>query len=298
MLALAALSACEQLPQPFQPENKVPAVFAERIEQSRIAVMPFQSEGGRAQLPGNARLGAEILAKALEDQGLLATPGHASEKMRRLKTVVRAFDGSGAPQAHENVEVEWTLFDANGFQIGSTTERFTPLSAAWQAGTPQVLEEIAAVAAPRVAAFLKGPQIQEAGSQEADATDRGIPGFPDARLVVLPVEGAPGDGSESLRQSLARKLLLAGLPIAERPATGDLVVRGIVATRQAGAAEEEVSIVWRLEKAETGAKLGEVSQINRVPRGSLDDAWGPAANGAAQGAAEGLRDLLGQLSRG
>ncbi|MEX0922011.1 MAG: hypothetical protein WD489_03260 [Rhodovibrionaceae bacterium] len=313
LLLCAALAGCEQLPQPFQPEKKSPAVFADRISQSRIAVLPFQSESGSsADLPGNPRLAAEILADALEEQGLLATPGHASEKMRRLKTLVRRIDEAGNSQTHETLEVEWTLFDPNGFEIDSATERFTLLTAAWEAGNPQVLEELAAAAAPQVAAFLQAPQTQQAGDKQADAPAAaaaaapaqsespapGLPGFPDARLAVLPVEGAPGDGSESLRQALQRKLLLAGLPLAERPATGDLVVRGIVALRQVDPDWQEIAIVWRLEKAASGGKLGEVSQVNRVPAGSLDTAWGSAADGAAQGAAEGLQDLLAQLSDG
>lgn len=308
LLLLAALAGCEQLPQPFQPETKPPAAFADRISQSRIAVLPFQAAGDPGDLPGNARLAAEILASALEDRGLLATPGHASEKMRRLKTLVRVIDDPGVSPTHETLEVEWTLFDHNGFQIGSATQRFTLPTSAWAAGSPQILEELAAAGAPQIAAFLHGPETEAEGGRPAEAPaaaaplaespDSGLPGFDGARLAVLPVEGAPGDGGESLRQALQRKLLLAGLPMAERPATGDLVVRGIVAMRQVDPDWQEIAIVWRLEKAETGVKLGEVSQANRVPAGSLDAAWGPAADGAAQGAAEGLKDLLGQLSGG
>ncbi len=288
---LLAVCACEQLPQPFQPDKKPPAVFANRIDQSRIAVLPFQSESGTSDLPGNPRLAAEILAAALQDQGLRATPGHANGRMRRLKTFVRVIEDAAVPLTHETVEVEWILLDPNGFQIDSALERFTLLSAAWDAGSPRVLEEVAATAAPRIAAFLHGP-----GSQAAETQEGGIAGFPGARLAVLPIEGAPGDGGTSLRQALERKLLLADLPLAERPATGDLVVRGIVALRQIDPDWQEIAIVWRLEKANSGSSLGEVSQVNRVPAGSLDAAWGRAADGAAQGAAEGLEDLLRRLS--
>jgi hypothetical protein len=289
---LALLAACGQVPQPFKPD-KEPAVFAGRIDQSRIAVLPPQAEGGAAALPGNPRLAAEILAQALSDQGLLATPGHASGKMRRLKSVMRLVDDPAAPQTHETVEVEWTLFDPNGFQIDSATERFTLLTAAWDAGKAAVLEEVASVAAPRVAAFIEGPQIRQAAAESEQAR---IPGFPGARLVVLPVEGAPGDGPESLRQALERQLSLAGLPTADSPATGDLVVRGRVEMSPPQQGQQEIAITWTLEEAGRASSLGEVNQANQVPAGSLDGAWGSAAEGAAQGAADGLFDLLDRLA--
>ena len=146
-MALLGLAACEQLPQPFQPK-KAPDYVANRISQSRIAVLPPQAAEGTAALSGNPRLAAETLAQALRDEGLLATPGHTSEKMRRLKTLVR-------PRGGEEVEVEWTLLDPNGFMIDSTTERFAVSPEAWDEGDPRILEEVAAVAAPRIAAFVQ-----------------------------------------------------------------------------------------------------------------------------------------------
>lgn len=297
---LAALAACEQLPQPFQPA-KPPTVFANLSSQSRIAVLPPQAADGVASLPGNSQRATEILAQALEDEGLLATPGHANGKMRRLKTVVRRVDDGEAAETQETVEVEWTLLDPNGFLIGNTAERFTLPAAAWEAGKPEMLQEIAAAAAPRVAAFLHGPEKPQAATTEASTgpetkEEDGIPGFPGARLVVLPIEGAPGDGGESLRRALERQLSLAELPTADSPSTGDLVVRGRVALRPAGQAMQQVTIVWTLEEAGRGGTLGEVSQANRVPAGSLDGAWGPAAEGVAEGAADGLFDLLDRLA--
>ena len=287
----ALLGACGQVPKPFKPDKEA-AIFAERIDQSRIAVLPPQAEGGEAALPGNPRLAAEILAQALSDQGLLATPGHASGKMRRLKSVMRLVDDPAVPQTHETVEVEWTLFDPNGFQIDSATERFTLLIAAWNAGNAAVLEEVASAAAPRVAAFIEGPEAHQAAA--LDDQER-IPGFPGARLVVLPVEGAPGDGSESLRRALERQLSLAGLPTADSPATGDLVVRGRTEMTPPQQGQQQITITWTLEEAGRTSSLGEISQANSVPAGSLDGPWGSAAEGAAQGAADGLFDLLDRL---
>ena len=292
---LVVLAACEQLPQPFQPVKET-AVVSTRIEQSRIAVLPPQADGSEAALPGNPRLAAEILAQALSDLGLLATPGHASGKMRRLKTVMRVVEDPAAPQSHETVEVQWTLFDSNGFQIDSASERFTLLTSAWDAGSPEVLQEVASVAAPRIAAFVEGPEVRQAAT--LPETDARIPGFPGARLVVLPVEGAPGDGSESLRRALERQLTLAGLPTADSPATGDLVIRGEVAMGPPEQGLQDIAITWTLEEAGRTSSLGEIDQANRVPAGSLDGSWGPAAEGAAQGAADGLFDLLERLGNG
>ena len=73
------------------------------------------------------------------------------------------------------------------------------------------------------------------------------------------------------------------------------MVRGRVAVAQIDPDWEEITLVWHLQEAGRTTSLGEVSQANQVPAGSLNRSWGAAATGAAQGAADGLFDLLERL---
>ena len=43
--------------------------------------------------------------------------------------------------------------------------------------------------------------------------------------------------------------------------------------------------------------MGTVSQANQIPAGQLDRAWGDAAFAVAEGAAQGLTELLAQLEK-
>jgi hypothetical protein len=57
---------------------------------------------------------------------------------------------------------------------------------------------------------------------------------------------------------------------------------------------QKVALRWTV-KAPDGDILGIVEQANEVPAGSLDDAWGKAADYAALAAAEGIFNLVDQL---
>jgi hypothetical protein len=64
-------------------------------------------------------------------------------------------------------------------------------------------------------------------------------------------------------------------------------------TRTRGAGADRIKIVWHVEDA-GGTRIGQVVQENDVPVGQLDASWGEDAFYAAQGASEGIMDLLRQ----
>jgi hypothetical protein len=57
---------------------------------------------------------------------------------------------------------------------------------------------------------------------------------------------------------------------------------------------QKVVLRWTV-KAPNGDILGAVEQANDVPAGSLDSAWGKAADHAALAAAQGIFDLVDKL---
>jgi hypothetical protein len=54
---------------------------------------------------------------------------------------------------------------------------------------------------------------------------------------------------------------------------------------------QRVEIIWTVTRAD-GYELGRVAQLNEIPAGLLNGAWGDVAFAAAQEAAGGVRDVL------
>ena len=191
------------------------------------------------------------------------------------------------PGGREEVLLYWELRDPAGRRTGVHTQRREQAAGAWAAGDPEMFAEIAGAAAPALAAMAQDPTVEAAA----------IPGFPRARLVILPLGGAPGDAAESLPRALAAELAAAKLPVAEKIGDGDLLILGDVALGPAEGGVQAVSIRWTLVSASDDRQIGEIAQQNMVPAGSLDGPWGPVAEEVARAAADGLADLLGAAGK-
>ena len=109
--------------------------------------------------------------------------------------------------------------------------------------------------------------------------------------VVIPVTGAPGDGSQSLTAAIQRELQNKGVALADRPAASTYRVEGIVTLGEAREGKQPIQIEW-VVKDPQGKRLGTVSQKNDIPEGSLDGAWGRTADQAAGAAVQGIAKLL------
>ena len=117
------------------------------------------------------------------------------------------------------------------------------------------------------------------------------------RLVLVPMEGLPGDGARSLPRALARELVAAKVPIGTALEDGDLLLLGEVEVVPAEPGWEQVTISWWVVNPSDGKDLGQIDQANLLPSGSLDGPWGGLAQGIAQGAADGIVRLLKEHSR-
>jgi hypothetical protein len=111
-------------------------------------------------------------------------------------------------------------------------------------------------------------------------------------VAIVPVTGATGDGGNSLSLAIAAALHRAGVPLQEKP--GDqpsFLLTGKVAISAASAGHQNVKIVWALKRAD-GKDVGQVSQENAVPAGSLNGKWGDTAYDVALAAVSGIVELL------
>ena len=279
LLTGATLAACGQVPQPFQPEEKSGNALLELRDRAGIVVQPVTSEA-----PASGTALAEAMAKRLRDLDIPATTSGGNRGSQRLagRAAVRP-----VPGGREEILLYWELRDPDDRRAGFHTQRHEQAAGAWAASTPALLAELAEAAAPALAAMAQDPLVKAAA----------IPGFPDARLVILPLSGAPGDAAKSLPRALQAELAAAKLPVADRIGDGDLLILGDVAVGPAEAGLQTVSIRWSLVSAGDDRELGEIAQQNLVPAGSLDGPWGPVAAEVARAAASGLADLLGAAGK-
>lgn len=148
---------------------------------------------------------------------------------------------------------------------------------------PAPQQQPAAPAAPLTTAF--GAQSPPAAAVAANAP-----------IAFRGVFGAPGDGDRSLSAALRQLLGSSGERIVPEGTPGAMVLAGQV-EKKPGSTGDVISITWRLEDA-FGGGVGQVLQENEVPRGALDGAWGEDAGYAAEGALDGVKQLISAARRG
>jgi hypothetical protein len=111
------------------------------------------------------------------------------------------------------------------------------------------------------------------------------------RLAFVDVVGAPGDGEQAISRALSNRLLEQGFTVTGTPAVNAYEIQGTVRTAPAERGKESIRIDWTIFGPE-GTRLGNVTQVNVVRKGSLDRRWGAAADAAADAAAQDILKLL------
>jgi hypothetical protein len=112
-------------------------------------------------------------------------------------------------------------------------------------------------------------------------------------VAVVGVEGATGQGNRELAAAMISVLKKAGWPVSAKPGPATLSISAQVALDAAAGPNQMVHLTWRVVSPK-GKELGTVAQNNAIAAHTLDTTWGPAANAAAEAAAEGLFKLIGQ----
>jgi len=127
--------------------------------------------------------------------------------------------------------------------------------------------------------------MQPEGPVEAQAQSR-------PRLVIRPVEGAPGDGGDALTRAITAVLKGQQLDLVTgTPGAADLVLVGEVGVAPPKAGKQSVKILWRVRHAD-GGEIGTVGQENDVPAGTLNGAWGDVAYQIAAAAGSGIMEIV------
>ena len=263
------LAACGSLPQPFLGNPGATGRILVQPPTPRLAIpVPPQ-----ALLSDQAaETFAQALSLALQGQEVPAVEGPAQPGDWRLEATVGLQGTTVVPV--------YTVLDPSGRSRGKSEGK--PLATAdWASATPVTLARVAIDAAPGIADMLTGIQHADPNS---------LYNRP-AKVQVLDVTGAPGDGNLALTKQM-RALLAKFGPVVQDTATGaDFIVHGTVKLVPIPGDQQRVEIQWSVATP-GGDERGRVVQLNNVPAGSLNGYWGDVATAVAQEAAGGVRDVI------
>ncbi len=273
LLGLLALGGCAAAPQPFAGH---PGALGVRLAAAPPARLDVMAPTPDVMAP---RAGAE-LATAV-------APALVAAEVPAVAQPARSGDWRlviGAEPGAVGVVPRFSVLDPAGATQGEV--RGAPVAAAaWQAGAPATLTAAAGDAAPKIAELLTSIDAARKQSDPNSLYNR------PARVAVLGVRGAPGDGNNALALQLRRQLHALGEQVQEGAEGADFTVAGEVRTGTTTDGSERVEIQWAVNDA-AGHDLGRVIQVNDVPAGSIGPHWGDVALAVAQQAAAGIKDMI------
>ena len=108
------------------------------------------------------------------------------------------------------------------------------------------------------------------------------------------VKGAPGDGNQALARALVGILPVKGIAVEATQAKAQWRIEGSIKVAS-GPTQDVVTLTWRVLDA-TGKEAGTIAQENAVPHGRLAKPWREIAGFAAEAAAEGIAQLIQQVT--
>ena len=273
MAAALAAAACQPLPHPFAADAPQPG--------SPILTLRDSASVTIAPVQGTPRATAEKLgaamASALQQLEIPASDKAASIGSYELIGKIATTPASAGKSALVAV---WDLREPSGLSLGERTERLEAPMRDWEEGAQDAVTRLAAASAARLAAMLQdeAPAEAETGGQ--------------TRLLISGVEGAPGDGTDSLPRAITEVLRRQDITIVTDPeAKADLVLRATVVVAKPNAGKQNVKIVWYVRRKD-GGEIGTVGQENDVPAGLLDGPWGDVAYMVAASAQDGIVQLV------
>jgi hypothetical protein len=270
---LAAAAACQPLPHPFADDAPPPGSPILTLRDSMsVTIAPIE---GTPRATAE-RLGA-AMAGALQQHEIPASDKTASIASYEL---VGRIAGLPASQGRTMLVAVWELRDPSGKSLGERTERIEAPVRDWEEGKEDAVTRLAAASAAGLAGML-----QDDPPAEDDTVGQ-------TRLLIGGVEGAPGDGTESLPRAITAILKRQDIAIVSDPqAKADLVLNAAVVVAKPKAGKQNVQIVWHLRRKD-GGEIGTVGQENDVPAGLLDGAWGDIAYMVAVSAQDGIMQLV------
>ena len=130
-----------------------------------------------------------------------------------------------------------------------------------------------------------------AGTNTAPAQPAAATATQNTNVQLGAVEGAPGNGNEALTAALKTALAARGIGTNGGNDAPYRVLADITKS-PAHNGREAIAVIWRVENG-AGEEVGTVRQLRHVKAGALDGKWGAAATAAAEAAAGGMTEIIG-----
>ena len=270
----ALLAGCGDLPQPFL--GRPGAVASRLVNQAPPARLAVPAPPAALLGDEAAQAWSSDVAKALQDKEVPAMSRDTGRGDWSLILSARV-KGNVVVPAYE-------VRDPRGLGQGSVNGAPVPI-AAWARGDADMLKTTADAAAPQVADLLNRIQAARLKADPNSLVNRS------ARLYLIGVSGAPGDGNTSLAAQMRTKLANDGIVVQDTPDGADFSLEGHVVTAPSQGGQERVEIQWLVQDAQ-GRERGRVAQLNEVPASALTPYWGDIAAAVADQAAGGVADVL------
>ncbi len=274
LAVLLLLAGCGDLNQPFRGNPGRQARSLAIPLAIRLAVPPPP----QALLDeANARRLAEAMTVALQGQEV---PAIAIDTPLPLDwQLVITADNMG-----QAVRPRFELVNADGRSQGVHDGAPVPIRA-WAEPTPPMFAAVASQATPGLTRLLLSVQ-----AARASATPSAISAGP-PRVRFLPVQGAPGDGAQSLAARMREFMSNLGFVVQDAAEGAQYGLTAEVRITAPANNAQVVDLQWIVTRRD-GEELGRVVQVNEVPAGRLNRFWGDIAYVAAEQASGGVQTII------
>lgn len=266
------------IPQPFQGMERNEAMIAQAIE---VPALVVETPAGLSAERGMALRDLVVAAAQKRDVPALATPTARAWTLRAHTATLRSADDKGKV---EQGFITWRLSNAAGQERAQFVVSFV--------GEESDLTQAALGVIAEQTATHVDQALQRPGTQAVEAA---APMANKPIAWIGAIKGAPGDGNKALTQALNAILPLKGVRIERAKAKAQWVIEGQVKVERGSASQDVVTLSWRVLDAK-GREAGTIRQQNPVPKGSLSKSWGQIAGFAAEAAAEGIAQLIQQVT--
>jgi hypothetical protein len=264
------------VPQPFKGVERNDTMIDQAIRVSVLVVQPPVGFPERTALALRDRV--VQLAQARDVPAL----AHSTIRAWTLSGQSASIQTSGKRGAQS--VIIWRLADPDGVERATFSVAPTNVEAEFGDASLRILAEKTASALEEA---LVRPNTQV--SETIVAAKKPV-------AWVGSVKGAPGDGNTALAQALAGILPLKGVLVQQAQAKAEWRIEGTIKVVP-GQEQDAVTLTWRVLDAK-GKEAGSITQENAVPHGRLSKPWREIAGFAAEAAAEGIAQLIQQVTDG
>ncbi len=278
------------IPQPFKGKERNDDMIAQAI---RVPALVVAVPGGLAEDRGTALRDRIVeLAQAADIPALSEASVRAwslSGEAARIETPVMPAAKGKKKRKREDAGgqgvIVWRLADPDGAERAKFSVTFKAVEETLGEGDLRIVAQDTVNA---LDAALLRPDTQI--SQTITAAVKPV-------VWIGAVKGAPGDGNQALTRALNGILPMKGVVLGQSQAKAQWRIEGIVKVVAGPAGQDVVTLTWRVLDA-SGREAGSIAQENAVPHGRLSKPWREIAAFAAEAAAEGIAQLIQQVTSG